>query len=86
MATKYKFGKIEKHQGDNNTPRRMKVAKNGEDCYRWQMTTLSKMLVQQDKTHKRENDKPSMNKNGQERRGLLLIVNDCKTILSIDNA
>ena len=27
-----------------------------------------------------------MNKNGQERRGLPQIVNDCKTILSIDNA
>ena len=40
MATKYKFGMIEKHQGDNNTPRRMKLAKNGEDCYRWYMTTL----------------------------------------------
>lgn len=46
MATKYKFGMIEKHQGDNNTPRRMKLAKNGEDCYRWYMTTLYKMLVQ----------------------------------------
>ena len=31
-----------------------------------------------------ENGKPSMNKNGQERRGLPQIVNDCKTLLSID--
>ena len=38
MTTKYKFGKIEKHQGDNNKPRRNKngqewpgMAKNGQE-------------------------------------------------------
>lgn len=39
MTTKYKFGKIKKHQGDSDKPRRNKDGqewprKNGEDCHR----------------------------------------------------
>ena len=74
MTKKYKFGKIEKHQGDNNKPRRNKngqewpgMAKNGEDCHRLLMTTKYKFGMI--KKHQGDNNTPrrmKVAKNGED--------------------
>ena len=65
MTSKYEFGKIEKHPGDNEKPRRNKrMGKNGEDCHRLEMT--SKYKFDKIKKHQGDNDKPRRNKDGQE--------------------